>query len=84
MGDVEAALYKAQVMTENSEDRIMRIEILLSEQDQLLQALNQEVVQQQDEIRVLKLQLEHAQERLKQLQQALPEQSESHQLPPHY
>lgn len=84
MRHVESALSKSQAMSPDSDERLNNLEILLCEQDQLLFQLNEVVIRQQQDIDLLKSQLEITSARLKQLQERIPETQSRFEIPPHY
>ena len=66
------------------EDRLIDIESRLAFQEHTLQALNDVIARQQQEIDHLTRQLQHAQEQLRNLATTLPTGPQDEPPPPHY
>lgn len=67
-----------------SESRLIELEIRLAYQEDLLQSLNQTVASQQLELSKLNYTCQQLYQRLKGLQDALPQQAAVDERPPHY
>lgn len=72
-------------MTDSLEDKIDRLEVLYSEQDYLIQSLNDMVAQQDQEISELNMSLDHIKNELRALKHDLSHDIEVlNEKPPHY
>jgi SlyX protein len=67
-----------------SEDRLVDIEVKLAHQDQLLDDLNDVVTQQQAKIMQLEELCDSLVARVRSIGEALPDESEADERPPHY
>lgn len=72
-------------MSDSLEDKIDRLEVLYSEQDYLIQSLNDMVAQQDQEISELNLSLDHIKNELRALKNDLAHDIDQlSEVPPHY
>ena len=72
-------------MSDSLEDKIDRLELLYSEQDYLIQSLNDMVAQQDQEISELNLSLDHIKNELRALKNDLAHDIDQlSEVPPHY
>ena len=66
------------------EHRITEIETKLAYQEDLIQSLNQIIIDMQKQIDALELQNNILKENLKDIEQALPDNQNTNEIPPHY
>ena len=71
-------------MTSNTEARLEKLELLLMEQEQTLEALSRQFYLQQQEMRQIMLQLEQMKERMKSMSASIVATQAEETPPPHY